>query len=110
MPKLDNYVFRDVDCPNGTLYVPEEAYDAYVEAEQWKDWGTIIKLPKTNDNNGGNDSNGNDDNEEPNDINKVISNTAKNIEQYSIDGTRSNQRGFRILKMEDGTVKKVYGM
>lgn len=80
--------FVGVDKNECTLYVPQESLDAYKSAAQWKEFfflETGIKnVPNT-------------------------SSSATESERYSTDGTRlaSPQKGINIIRMSDGTVKKV---
>ena len=78
----------DINKWECTLYVPQESLDAYKSAAQWKEFfflETGIKdVPNT-------------------------SSSATESERYSTDGTRiaSPQKGINIIRMSDGTVKKV---
>ena len=78
----------DINKWECTLYVPQESLDAYKSAAQWKEFfflETGIKdVPNT-------------------------SSSATESARYSTDGTRiaSQQKGINIIRMSDGTVKKV---
>lgn len=78
----------DINKWECTLYVPQESLDAYKSAAQWKEFfflETGIKnVPNT-------------------------SSSATESARYSTDGTRiaSSQKGINIIRMSDGTVKKV---
>ena len=78
----------DINKWECTLYVPQESLDAYKSAAQWKEFfflETGIKnVPNT-------------------------SSSATESARYSTDGTRiaSPQKGINIIRMSDGTVKKV---
>lgn len=80
--------FVGVDKNECTLYVPQESLDAYKSAAQWKEFfflETGIKgVPNT-------------------------SSSATESERYSTEGTRiaSPQKGINMIRMSDGTVKKV---
>lgn len=80
--------FVGVDKNVCTLYVPQESIDAYMSATQWKDFFNIttgIKgVPNT-------------------------SSSATEVSRHSTDGTRLSapQKGINIIRMSDGTVKKV---
>ena len=80
--------FVDVDKNECTLYVPQESLDAYKSAVQWKDFFNITTGIKNVPN---------------------TSSSATESERYSTDGTRlaSPQKGINIIRMSDGTVKKV---
>ena len=81
---------------NATLHIPAASIEDYKNAEQWKDFGNIVALT--------------DDDPKPTGI--EVS-TAKQlptiIERYTIDGKRitTPQRGLNIVKMSDGTTKKI---
>ena len=70
-----------------TLYVPQESLDAYKSAAHWKDFFNIATGVK----------------------NATKTSSATESERYSTDGTRlaSPQKGINIIRMSDGTVKKV---
>ena len=78
----------DINKWECTLYVPQESLDAYKSAAQWKEFfflETGIKnVPDT-------------------------SSSATESARYPTDGTRiaSPQKGINIIRMSDGTVKKV---
>ena len=87
-PVCQRGVFYGVDKNECTLYVSQESIDAYKSAAQWKDFFNITT-----------------------DI-KNVSNTSSSATEsvrYSTDGTRlaSPQKGINIIRMSDGTVKKV---
>ena len=77
--------FVEYEC---TLYVPQESIDAYKSAAQWKDFFNIATGIKNVSN---------------------TSSSATESARYSTDGTRlaSPQKGINIIRMSDGTVKKV---
>ena len=86
-PKIDRYVFDGVNKRECTLYVPEESLEAYKSAPQWKDFFNIETSIKGT----------------------LKSVSATEEERYTIGGTRiaSPQKGINIIRMSDGTVKKV---
>ena len=79
-----------------TLHVPAVAIDAYRNAEQWKDFGNIVALTDS----------------DPNPT-RIIAPTATLqptiVECYDLTGRRTSQlqRGVNIIKMSDGTTKKI---
>ena len=81
-------VFEGIDKNECTLIVPQESLDAYKSAAQWKSFFTITTGIK----------------DVPN-----TSSFATESARYSTDGTRiaSPQKGINIIRMSDGTVKKV---
>ena len=44
VPELGDGVFTDVQTSKVTLYVPASALEAYGEADQWEDFGTILPI------------------------------------------------------------------
>ena len=87
-PACDNEVFEGVDLDRCTLIVPQESLDAYKSAAQWKSFFNITTGIKNVPN---------------------TSSSATESARYSTDGTRlaSPQKGINIIRMSDGTVKKV---
>lgn len=87
-PVCGSQALDDINKWECTLYVPQESLDAYKSAAQWKEFfflETGIKnVPNT-------------------------SSSATESARYSTDGTRiaSPQKGINIIRMSDGTVKKV---
>ena len=81
-------VFEGIDKNECTLIVPQESLDAYKSAAQWKSFFNITTGIKNVPN---------------------TSSSATESERYSTDGTRiaSPQKGINIIRMSDGTVKKV---
>ena len=95
VPETGSNIFDYSNC-NATLHVPAVAVDAYGNAEQWKDFASIVALTDSDPNPTG-----------------VISPTAVQQPaaevQYDLSGRRISQphRGVNIVKMSDGTTKKV---
>ena len=95
VPETGKDVFIDSNYKNATLHVPANAVEAYRNAEQWKDFGNIVALT--------------DEDPKPTSIESVNS-SIKTAERYfTIDGKQitSLQRGLNIVKMSDGTTRKV---
>lgn len=96
VPETNN-AFTYSNYTNATLHVPAISIDAYKNAEQWKDFGNIVALTD----------------EDPKPTTAIMETTATQqptiVERYTIDGKRINQlqRGLNIIKMNDGTTKKV---
>ena len=86
-PVCQRGVFIGVDKNECTLYVPQESLDAYKSAARWKDFFNITTGIKD----------------------AVKTSSATEEARYSADGTRlaSPQKGINIIRMSDGTVKKV---
>ena len=97
VPATNSRVFNAVNCENAVLHVPAASIEAYSNAKQWKDFGTIVALTD----------------EDPKPTTAIMETTATQqptiVERYTIDGKRINQlrRGLNIIKMNDGTIKKV---
>lgn len=94
-PKTNN-AFTSSNYTNATLHVPATAIEAYKNTEQWKDFGDIVALT--------------DDDPKPTGI--IATTTGQqltNVEYYDMSGRRINQsqQGLNIIKMSDGTIKKV---
>ena len=75
---------------NATLYVPVGTIDKYKSKEGWKSFHFIEEGTPTN-------------------INSVKEVHTTEVERYTLDGKRVSepQRGLNIIKMNDGTTKKV---
>ena len=99
VPETNNpLVFDRSNYRNATLHVPAASLEAYRNAEQWKDFGRIVALTD-------------EDPKPTTDINTpAVTQMPAIVECYSIDGKRisSPQRGLNIIRMSDGTVKKVF--
>ena len=80
---------------NATLHVPAVSIDAYKAAETWKEFGSIVALT--------------DEDPSPTGITNVNQDNTTGRQYYSLDGKRSTtpQRGLNIVKMSDGTTRKV---
>ncbi len=88
-PVCKALVFNGINKRNCTLYVPKESLNAYKSAPQWKDFFSIETGIKA--------------------VSTSTSASAIEVERYTIDGTHiaSPQKGINIIRMSDGTVKKV---
>ena len=92
VPSTKKYAFSNSICEYATLHVPANSIEAYKNAEQWRNFGNIVALT---------------------DPSGIKSTTATQqptvVECYTIDGKRINQpqRGLNIIKMNDGTTRKV---
>ncbi len=94
IPELGNNVF-DYSHYNATLHVPEVSLEAYNTTEQWMDFGIIVALT--------------DSDPQPTGIKGVNDDVMTPQSYYSSDGKRiaAPQRGLNIVRMSDGTTKKV---
>ena len=95
MLQLDSDVFGYGYYSNATLHVPESSLDAYRSADWWMYFGSIVALT--------------DDDPKPTGIQSVNSNVIPVEHYYSLDGKQTTipQRGLNIIRMSDGTIKKV---
>ncbi len=94
VPKTDSYSFSDSNYTSATLHVPAGSVEAYSNAEYWKNFGSIVALTENDP--------------DPTGIANVANkNTSKHY--FSLDGKRlaTPQRGLNIIKMSDGTTKKI---
>ena len=95
VPEMGKDVFVDSNHTNATLHVPAASIEAYRNAEQWKDFGNIVALT--------------DEDPKPTGI-ESVNNSIKTVERYyTIAGKQipSPQRSLNIIKMSDGTTRKV---
>lgn len=94
MPELDGIVFLYSNY-NATLHVPAGSLEAYSNAEQWKDFKEIVALT--------------DSDPTPTGIKGVNNNVKTDERYYSLDGkyTTTPQRGLNIIRMSNGTTKKI---
>ena len=89
-------VFVDSNYKNATLHVPANAVEAYRNADQWKDFGNIVALT--------------DEDPKPTAISSIeYAPVATNKAIYDLQGHQLAQpkKGLNIIKMSDGTTKKV---
>ena len=97
VPETGKDIFVESNYKNAALHVPAASVEAYKNAEQWKDFGNIVALTD----------------EDPKPTTEIMVTTATQqptvVERYNIDGKRiaTPQRGLNIIKMSDGTIKKV---
>ena len=93
-PSAECYTFDEFDKSKCILYVPIGSYTSYWLASGWGSFEHIVERDMS-------------------DINAVESiqsvNGATEIERYSIDGRRIDkpERGLNVVRMSDGTVRKV---
>ena len=43
-PETEKYAFLAIDCPNTPLYVPEGSVEAYRNADEWKNFNSILPI------------------------------------------------------------------
>lgn len=83
------------DISKATLHVPAASIQAYSEDDMWKDFGSIIALT--------------DSDPKPTGITNINNNSMTGKRYYSIDGKQISrpQHGMNIIRMKDGTTRKV---
>ena len=88
-PVCDSQALDDISKWVCTLSVPKGTVSSYQQAAQWKEFFFI--------------------DEEATGIQRTVSNDLKSFRTYNINGYEQNgqQRGLNIIRMSDGTVKKV---
>jgi hypothetical protein len=97
IPETGYNIFYCSNYKNATLHVPTASFEVFKNTDQWKDFGNIVALTD----------------EDPKPTTDIAVTTATQepaiVEHYTIDGKRVNQpqRGLNIIKMSDGTTKKV---
>lgn len=94
VPELGNNVF-DSSHYDATLHVPEGSLEAYNTTEQWMDFGVVVALA--------------DSDPTPTGIKGINDDVMTGKNYYSIDGKQiaTPQRGLNIIRMNDGTTKKI---
>ena len=83
------------DYSQATLHVPAASIEAYKAEEPWKYFGSIVALTDSDPN--------------PTGITNINSDITTDVHYYSLDGkqTATPQRGLNIIRMKDGTTRKV---
>ena len=98
VPETSKDVFVDSNYKSATLHVPANAVEAYKSAEQWKDFGSIVALSVD------------DPRPTPTAISAMdYAPKTANKAIYDLQGHQLAQpkKGLNIIKMSDGTTKKV---
>ena len=87
--------FSGSSLKHATLHVPAASLETYRNAVSWNNFGSIVALT--------------DEDPKPTGIKNVRSNEITEKRYYSIDGKQTTipQRGLNIIRMSDGTTKKV---
>ena len=96
LPEIGNDVFFAYSGANATLHVPANAVEAYKSADLWKNFGSIVALT--------------DDDPKPTAISTMeYAPTTYNKVIYDLQGHQLAQpkKGLNIIRMSDGTTKKV---
>ncbi len=87
--------FYNCHVEYATLHVPEASISVYQENDVWKDFGNTVAL--TSEDTG---------------VNSANLDSKKIVSYYSLDGQsiKSRTHGFFIVKMSDGTTRKVFNL
>ena len=96
VPNVNEYGFGEIPFELAKLHVPSVSVEAYKHTFPWGRFGEIVALT--------------DDDPKPTGVNSLkADNDLRPEATYSLDGRRlSNpQRGLNIIRMSDGTTKKV---
>ena len=96
VPASHSYAFSGIPFEFATLHVPAVSVDAYKKTFPWSQFWKIVALA--------------DDDPSPTSVNSLkVENNISPKATFSLDGCRlSNpQRGLNIIRMSDGTTKKV---
>lgn len=96
VPTTHSDAFLDVPIVNATLHVPAASVEAYRTTTPWSGFGKIVALT--------------DNDPKPTSVNSLkTEEKATPVATYSIDGRRLSQpqRGLNIIRMSDGSTKKV---
>lgn len=95
VPTIDSEVFKGSFINYATLHVPATSINAYSNAVGWEDFGSIVALTDGDSN--------------PSGINIISNDETNGVHYYSIDGKQITkaQQGLNIIRMKDGTIRKV---
>lgn len=95
-PSTDLEAFSGTPIANATLHVPAASLEAYKRTAPWSGFGKIVALT--------------DNDPKPTGINtQKVDNNVYPINTYTIEGRHitNPQQGLNIIRMKDGTIKKV---
>lgn len=88
--EISEDAFRSETKHNGTLYVPANSIELYKSTPAWKYFANIVGIGDENA------------------IKGITPETSKPSAYYHLNGVKSNgQRGLNIIRMNDGTTRKV---
>lgn len=95
IPTTDAEAFINSPIENATLHVPAELVDAYKNTIPWSGFGNIVALT--------------DDDPKVTSIHSYSKDDISPVNTYTLDGKRvqTPQHGINIIRMSDGTTKKV---
>ena len=90
IPSAEVYTFSNINLQNAILYVPAASLDNYKNTAPWSEFGTILPLGETG-------------------IENLVKLKAEETNRYTLDGIRGDgtRKGLNIIRMSDGTTKKV---
>ena len=90
-PIGDNFIFDNAPINEATLYVPEASLNSYKTTFPWSDFGKILAIKST-----GIETN-------------TVGTSATVDAIYNLEGKRIGgiKRGMNILRMSDGTTRKI---
>ena len=94
VPSTDSDAFVQSNYTSATLYVPSESVGSYKAADPWSGFGNIVALP-----------------EGTGIGNTIASGTAMfptGIYNFKGEQQKMFQKGVNIIRMSDGTTKKIY--
>lgn len=97
VPTTDGNAFYQIPLLSATLHVPATSLDAYKNTHPWSEFGNIVALT--------------DEDPKSTGVNSLKTGDHISPEAtYSFDGSRlpNPQRGLNIIRMSDGTTKKIY--
>ena len=82
--------FENLHYYNATLYVPKGTKEQYLATDGWKNFVNIVEMDETA-------------------VKEVSASNTNEAKYYSLDGKQFSQpqKGLNILKMSDGTIRKV---
>jgi len=93
-PETQDNNFNGVPLKDATLYVPKGTKEKYMAAQYWQNFGTIIEMDEVAAS-----------------VDETISNSVETMVmgRYALDGQRmaTQQKGLNIIRLSDGTVRKV---
>ena len=90
-----NWAFGYTNYQNATLHVPAASIEAYRADAVWQNFGNIVALT--------------DNDPKPTGISNVNQVTSIGLQYYTLDGKRTAtpRRGLNLIRMKDGTMRKV---
>ena len=95
VPSTHNAVWAWFSVGSATLHVPSSSLQAYKNSTTWSKFANIVPLTNSDP--------------KPTGIHKIEALEKKRIGLYSMDGKQliTPRRGINIMKMKDGTIRKV---